>query len=86
MAHLHQLPTTGLRFFTVYGPAGRPDMAYFSFTRAILAGSPIRVFNHGHLERDFTYIDDIVAGVLAVAETPPTELADPLSSFEFGQS
>ena len=84
MAHLHQLPTTGLRFFTVYGPAGRPDMAYFSFTRAILAGSPIRVFNHGHLERDFTYIDDIVAGVLAVAETPPTELPTPFRLLNLG--
>jgi UDP-glucuronate 4-epimerase len=86
VAHLHQLPTTGLRFFTVYGPAGRPDMAYFSFTQAILAGTPIRVFNHGHLERDFTYIDDIVAGVLAVAAAPPTELSNPLSSVELGQS
>ena len=84
VAHLHQLPTTGLRFFTVYGPAGRPDMAYFSFTQAILAGSPIRVFNHGHLERDFTYIDDIVAGVLAVTEAPPTELPTPFRLLNLG--
>ncbi|KTD25732.1 protein capI [Legionella lansingensis] len=62
-SHLYQLPTTGLRFFTVYGPWGRPDMAFFSFTRNILAGKPIKVYNHGHMQRDFTYIDDIVAGV-----------------------
>jgi len=74
-AKLYDLPMTGLRFFTVYGPAGRPDMAYFNFTRAILAGEPIKVFNHGNLERDFTYIDDIVQGVLGVCEAPPTELA-----------
>jgi len=70
-AHLHGLPCTGLRFFTVYGPWGRPDMALFLFTRAILAGEPITVFNDGQMARDFTYIDDIVAGVLAVAETLP---------------
>jgi len=63
-AHLFGLPTTGLRFFTVYGPWGRPDMAYFSFTRAILEGRPIDVFNHGRMQRDFTYIDDIVEGVV----------------------
>jgi UDP-glucuronate 4-epimerase len=67
-SHLYALPTTGLRFFTVYGPWGRPDMAYFKFTRAILAGEPIAVFNHGELERDFTYIDDIVDGVVAVLD------------------
>ncbi|MBB4265585.1 NAD-dependent epimerase/dehydratase family protein [Roseospira visakhapatnamensis] len=70
-AHMHGLPCTGLRFFTVYGPWGRPDMALFLFTRAMLAGEPIQVFNNGHMARDFTYIDDIVAGVLAVAEAPP---------------
>jgi UDP-glucuronate 4-epimerase len=70
-SHLYGLPTTGLRFFTVYGPMGRPDMAYFSFTRRILAGEPIEVFNHGRMRRDFTYIDDIVEGVLRVlARTP----------------
>jgi UDP-glucuronate 4-epimerase len=63
-AHLFGLPVTGLRFFTVYGPWGRPDMAYFSFTRAILEGKPIDVFNHGQMQRDFTYIDDIIEGVL----------------------
>jgi UDP-glucuronate 4-epimerase len=63
-SHLFGLPTTGLRFFTVYGPWGRPDMAYFSFTRAILEGRPIDVFNHGRMQRDFTYIDDIVEGVV----------------------
>lgn len=65
-SHLYGLPTTGLRFFTVYGPAGRPDMAYYEFTRAILAGEPIEVFNHGDMQRDFTYIDDIVEGVVRV--------------------
>jgi UDP-glucuronate 4-epimerase len=64
-SHLYQLPTTGLRFFTVYGPWGRPDMALFLFTKAILAGEPIKVFNHGNMQRDFTYIDDIVKGVIA---------------------
>jgi UDP-glucuronate 4-epimerase len=63
-AHLFGLPVTGLRFFTVYGPWGRPDMAYFSFTKAILEGRPIDVFNHGRMQRDFTYIDDIVEGVV----------------------
>ncbi|WP_028109359.1 NAD-dependent epimerase [Ferrimonas futtsuensis] len=70
-SHLYGLPTTGLRFFTVYGPMGRPDMAYFSFTRKILAGEPIDVFNHGKLSRDFTYIDDIVEGVVRVMEAIP---------------
>ncbi len=63
-SHLYRLPTTGLRFFTVYGPWGRPDMALFIFTRAILAGEPIEVFNNGQMQRDFTYIDDIVEGVI----------------------
>ena len=63
-SHLYRLPTTGLRFFTVYGPWGRPDMALFIFTKRILAGEPIDVFNHGHHKRDFTYIDDIVEGVI----------------------
>jgi len=67
-AHLYRLPTTGLRFFTVYGPWGRPDMALFQFTRKILAGEPIDVFNEGHHARDFTYIDDIVEGVVRVAD------------------
>ncbi len=67
---------TGLRFFTVYGPWGRPDMAAFKFTRALLAGEPIDVYNHGHLSRDFTYIDDIVAGVLAVLDRPAPSVQD----------
>ncbi|MBB1075126.1 NAD-dependent epimerase [Rhodoferax sp. 4810] len=67
-SHLFQLPTTGLRFFTVYGPWGRPDMALFKFTRAILANEPIDVFNYGHHRRDFTYIDDIVEGVIRVLD------------------
>ena len=67
-SHLYRLPTTGLRFFTVYGPWGRPDMALFLFTRAILAGQPIDVFNHGKMRRDFTYVDDIVEGVIRVAD------------------
>ena len=67
-SHLYGLPTTGLRFFTVYGPWGRPDMALFLFTKAILAGKPIDVFNHGKMRRDFTYIDDIVQGVVRVAD------------------
>ncbi len=67
-SHLYGLPTTGLRFFTVYGPWGRPDMALFLFTRAILAGEPIDVFNHGRMRRDFTYVDDIAEGVVRVAD------------------
>ncbi|MGW8193303.1 MAG: NAD-dependent epimerase [Desulforhopalus sp.] len=70
-SHLFQLPTTGLRFFTVYGPWGRPDMALFLFTRAILAGKPIDVFNNGNMERDFTFVDDIVEGVYRVIHKIP---------------
>ena len=70
-AAMYGMPSTGLRFFTVYGPWGRPDMAYYSFTAAILAGKPIPVFNQGQLERDFTYIDDVVAGVLAALDQQP---------------
>jgi len=71
-SHLYGIPTTGLRFFTVYGPWGRPDMAYFSFTRDMLDGTPIAVFNDGKMMRDFTYIDDIVDGVVAVLDKPAT--------------
>ena len=71
-SHLYRLPTTGLRFFTVYGPWGRPDMAAFLFTRAILEGRPIDVFNHGNMQRDFTYVDDIVAAVVRVCDRPPS--------------
>lgn len=70
-SHLYDIPATGLRFFTVYGPWGRPDMALFKFTKAILAGEPIDVYNEGHHQRDFTYIDDIVEGVVRVADTIP---------------
>jgi UDP-glucuronate 4-epimerase len=70
-AHLYNLPVTGLRFFTVYGPWGRPDMAIFKFCKAIFEGSPIDVYNHGHMKRDFTYIDDVVEGVIRIMETPP---------------
>ncbi len=70
-SHLYNIPTTGLRFFTVYGPWGRPDMAYFSFTKDILSGTPIKVFNHGKMERDFTYIDDIVEGVYKLLDVIP---------------
>lgn len=67
-SHLYEIPTTGLRFFTVYGPWGRPDMAYFLFTRSILADKPIKVFNNGDQQRDFTYVDDVVEGVCRVLE------------------
>jgi len=70
-SHLYSLPTTGLRFFTVYGPWGRPDMALFLFTRAILDGEPIELFNHGRMKRDFTYIDDIVEGVVRTLDRVP---------------
>ncbi|MCK8600600.1 NAD-dependent epimerase [Desulfoferrobacter suflitae] len=87
-AHLYGLPCTGLRFFTVYGPWGRPDMALFLFTRAMLEGQPIQVFNHGKMRRDFTYIDDIIGGVLRVMENPPrpnpgwnSETPDPGTSY-----
>ncbi|AGM41720.1 NAD-dependent epimerase/dehydratase [Spiribacter salinus M19-40] len=71
-AHLFGLPCTGLRFFTVYGPWGRPDMALFLFTRKILAGEPIQVFNHGHHQRDFTFVEDIVEGVIRACDNPAT--------------
>jgi UDP-glucuronate 4-epimerase len=87
-SHLYGLPTTGLRFFTVYGPWGRPDMALWLFTDAILAGRPIDVFNHGRMRRDFTYVDDIVEGVVRVADRVPAAdpnwsaiAPDPASSF-----
>jgi UDP-glucuronate 4-epimerase len=72
-AHLYRLPQTGLRFFTVYGPWGRPDMAMWLFTKAILAGEPIDVFGEGNMRRDFTYIDDIVTGVVAALDNPPPD-------------
>ena len=87
-AHLFRFPATGLRFFTVYGPWGRPDMAAFLFTKNILAGEPIAVFNHGKMERDFTYIDDIVDGILATLETPVnvTHTEVPHRVFNLGNS
>ena len=75
-AHLYGLPVTGLRFFTVYGPWGRPDMAIFKFCKAILEGTPIEVYNNGHMSRDFTYIDDVVEGVLRTIEKLPTSEPD----------
>lgn len=72
-SHLYKIPTTGLRFFTVYGPWGRPDMALFLFTKAILENKPIDVFNYGEMQRDFTYVDDIVEGVIRVNDNPPKE-------------
>jgi UDP-glucuronate 4-epimerase len=72
-AHLYRIPMTGLRFFTVYGPWGRPDMAPWLFTEAILTGQPIKVFNNGQMRRDFTYVDDIVAGVIATLDKPPAD-------------
>ena len=79
-SHLYELPTTGLRFFTVYGPWGRPDMALFKFTRAILQDRPIEVYNHGQMQRDFTYIDDIAQGVVRAADRVPA--GDPAWSSE----
>jgi len=76
-SHLYGIPTTGLRFFTVYGPWGRPDMAPFLFSRAILEGTPIKVFNHGEMERDFTYIDDIIQGILKAADAIPERSIKP---------
>ena len=70
-SHLHGIPATGLRFFTVYGPWGRPDMAPYIFTRALFEGSPIRLFNNGRMRRDFTFVDDCVAGILAALDRPP---------------
>lgn len=72
-SHLYNIPTTGLRFFTVYGPAGRPDMAPWLFTEAIMQGRPIKVFNHGKMQRDFTYIDDIVEGVFRIQDVVPSK-------------
>lgn len=70
-SHLYNIPTTGIRFFTVYGPWGRPDMAYYSFTKDIIEGNKIRVFNNGHMLRDFTYIDDIIEGIIRLLHHPP---------------
>ncbi|WHY00069.1 NAD-dependent epimerase [Neobacillus sp. DY30] len=84
-SHLFNIPTTGLRFFTVYGPWGRPDMAYYSFTKDIIEGNPIKVYNNGDMRRDFTYIDDIVEGIVKLLDQPPepdtNRNLDPSTSF-----
>jgi UDP-glucuronate 4-epimerase len=85
-SHLFRMPVTGLRFFTVYGPWGRPDMAYFSFTKDILEGTPIHVFNNGLLSRDFTYIDDIVAGVLSAIDHVPKTNDAPYKLYNIGNN
>jgi len=83
-AHLYRLPQTGLRFFTVYGPWGRPDMAYYSFAAAILRGDPITLYDGGRLKRDFTYIDDIVAGILGCLDHPPVQETPPIRVLNIG--
>ena len=87
-AHLYNIPTTSLRFFTVYGPWGRPDMATFKFTKNILAGEPIEVFNRGKMRRDFTYVDDIVSGVMSCLTLPPKAIEGgaPYSVYNLGNS
>lgn len=85
-SHLYQLPVTGLRFFTVYGPWGRPDMSYFLFTKAIREGKEIKVFNHGDMRRDFTYVDDIVEGVVRIMNIPPTHEKPPYQLFNIGNN
>ncbi len=88
-SHLYGIPTTGLRFFTVYGPWGRPDMAYFSFTKNILSGNPIKIFNHGDLYRDFTYINDIVEGIVKIlnkTKEPEIESQELYKVYNIGNS
>lgn len=85
-AHLYKLPLTGLRFFTVYGPWGRPDMAPFIFTKAIIEGKPIQLFNQGQMKRDFTYVDDIVSGVLAALDHPPVGQGVPHRIYNLGNN
>jgi UDP-glucuronate 4-epimerase len=85
-AHLYKLPLTGLRFFTVYGPWGRPDMAPFIFTKAIIEGQPIQLFNQGQMKRDFTYVDDIVSGVLAALDHPPQGEGVPHRIYNLGNN
>jgi UDP-glucuronate 4-epimerase len=85
-SHLYRLPQTGLRFFTVYGPWGRPDMALYIFTKAITEGLPIQVFNNGDMKRDFTYIDDIVTGVIAALDHPPSSNATPHRLYNIGNN
>lgn len=89
-SHLYKIPTTGLRFFTVYGPYGRPDMAYFKFTKNILNGDPINVFNNGDMRRDFTYIDDVIEGIVKTIDQPITakdhNIQDPYRLFNLGNN
>jgi UDP-glucuronate 4-epimerase len=87
-SHLYGIPATGLRFFTVYGPYGRPDMAYYSFTKSILEGKPIKVFNNGDMYRDFTYIDDIVTGIVNILPNPPQkdETGAPYKIYNIGNN
>lgn len=87
-SHLYGIPTTGLRFFTVYGPWGRPDMAYFKFVRAIETGQPIEIYNHGDMQRDFTYIDDVIEGVVRVMRHVPTssDQAAPYKLYNIGNN
>lgn len=85
-AHLFGVPQTGLRFFTVYGPWGRPDMAYWMFTKAMLEGKPIRVFNDGEMWRDFTYVDDVVRAVVAVLDKPPSAEVPPSRLYNVGNN
>ncbi len=84
-SHLYGIPTTGLRFFTVYGPYGRPDMAYYSFTDKMVRGEPITIFNNGDMKRDFTYVDDIVYGIVSVLHCPP-EGEDPAAVYNIGNN
>lgn len=83
-SHLYGIPATGFRFFTVYGPWGRPDMAYYEFTRRILAGESLRLFNHGNCSRDFTYVDDVVAGLVAAIDKPPVMNRAPHAIYNLG--
>ena len=83
--HLYDIPATGVRFFTVYGTWGRPDMAYWTFTRKILAGEPIEVFNNGDMRRDFTYIDDIVSGLISIVDSP-SQTTHPARVYNLGNN
>ena len=85
-SHLYGIAQTGLRFFTVYGPWGRPDMAYWLFTEAMLEGKPIRVFNNGEMQRDFTYVDDVVEAVVAVLDRPPSAITPPHRIYNVGNN
>ncbi len=85
-SHLYNIPTTGLRFFTVYGPWGRPDMAYFLFTKAILDGKEINIFNKGEMERDFTYIDDVINGIIKIIDQPPSINSTPLLDSQYSSA